>query len=260
MYKKSRIAIAITITIAITIAIVIAIAMRRESFTAVEQNGLNRLDAVIYINLDHRKDRRREIEAELERMGVDKTKIIRFPAVYEKLNGHLGCVKSHIGVMKIIQNSNFRNALILEDDFSFTMSKDETNTKIDGFLDKFGNDWDAIHLSRSHVNIDRKVNDDVSKINTAMTASGYMVNNNNGFYDKLLADFKDSEHKLTKNLEKWKKTNPGKKKYTDSSALNQHWFGLQKKSNWYIFEPCIGKQSGSGSTIMGSVENNKKKY
>jgi len=255
MYKKSRKIIAIIIAI----AIVIAIAMRRESFVT-ENSGINRLDAVIYINLDHRKDRRREIEAELERMGVDKTKVIRFPAVYEKLNGHLGCVKSHIGVMKIIQNSNFRNALILEDDFAFTLSKDETNTKIDGFLDKFGDDWDAIHLSRSHVNIDRKVTDDISKINTAMTSAGYMVNNNNGFYDKLLADFKDSEHKLTTNLEKWKKTNPGKKKYTDSSALNQHWSRLQKKSKWYIFEPRIGKQSNSGSTIMGSAENNKKKY
>jgi len=248
LYKKYR----LIIIILFILLIGIAIAMRRESFVA-ENSGINRLDAVIYINLDHRKDRRSKIEAELERMGVDKTKVIRFPAVYEKLNGHLGCVKSHIGVMKIIQNSNFRNALILEDDFAFTMSKDETNTKIDGFLDEFGDDWDAIHLSKSSANINKKINNDISKINSVVTASGYMVNNNNGFYDKLLADFKNSEHKLTTNLEKWKKTNPGKKKRYDDNALNRHWFGLQQKSKWYIFEPCIGKQSGSPSSIDSNI-------
>ena len=50
-----------------------------------------------------------EANKELDRIG----------AVYEKYNGHLGCVKSHIGVMKIIKNSNFKNALVIEDDFKF---------------------------------------------------------------------------------------------------------------------------------------------
>ena len=65
----------------------------KENFES--ERGLNRVDAVIYINLDHRKDRKKQIESELKRMGVKKTKIIRFPAVYEKYNGHLGCKKSY---------------------------------------------------------------------------------------------------------------------------------------------------------------------
>ena len=232
---------------------------KQETFQT-KPTGLNRLDAIIYINLDHRKDRKKQIEEELKKAGVEKKKIIRFPAVYEKLNGHLGCVKSHIGVMKLIKNSNFKNALILEDDFQFEISKNETNTKIDRFLDKFKNNWDAIHLSRSWWSKDKKINDDICKIKTVMTASGYIVNNNNDFYDNLLKDFQDSEHELTLNFEKWKKNNPNKKKYTDSAALNQHWFKLQEKSKWYIFDPILGKQRGSPSSIMGSANNNKKDY
>ena len=47
-----------------------------------------------------------------------------------------------------------------------------------------------------------------------------------------------------------------KKKKTTSHALDQHWGKLQKNSDWYIFDPYIGKQGGSsgGSSIMGGIE------
>ena len=232
---------------------------KQETFQT-KPSGLNRLDAIIYINLDHRKDRKKQIEEELKKAGVDKKKIIRFPDVYKKLNGHLGCTKSHIGVMKLIKNSNFKTVLILEDDFQFQMSKEEINKKIDNFFDKFQNDWDAIHLSRSFWSKEKKLNDDVCKLKYAMTSAGYMVNNNNDFYDKLLKNLENSEEKLTKNFIEHQKKNPGKKKYTDSAALNQNWGSLQKSCKWYIFDPPLGKQGGSASSIMGSANNNKKNY
>ena len=76
------------------------------------------------------------------------------------------------------------------------------------------------------------------------------VNNHNNFYDKLLNDFQNSEKKLTENLKKWLEKNPNKKKYEDANALNQHWSKLQKKSQWYIFEPPLGKQGNTYSSIM----------
>jgi hypothetical protein len=249
----------LTIVLLTLIVFIVYKQTKCEQFSQPEK-GLNRLDAIIYINLDHRKDRKKQIEKELERMGVKKSKIIRFPAVYEKMNGHLGCVKSHIGVMKIIQNSNFNNALILEDDFKFTLSKDETNKKIEHFLDKFGKNWDAIHLSRGHWNKDKDIDEHLCKIKNSTTSSGYIVNNNNNFYENLLNDFKGSEEKLTRNLEKWLIENPGKKKYEDGAALNQHWAGLQSRSKWYMFEPVLGEQAGSPSTIMGNKNDNKKNY
>jgi glycosyl transferase, family 25 len=242
----------VILIICILIFIVIYIVIKNskhETFYAHEL-GINRLDAVIFINLDNRKDRKILIEKELENMGVKKEKIIRFPAIYEKYNGHLGCVKSHIEVLKIIKQSNFKNALILEDDFKFTLPKQEINKKIDHFLEKFINNWDAIHLSHSYWNKQKQIDNHICKINSAMTSSGYIVNNHNNFYDKLLNDFQNSEEKLTENLKKWLEKNPNKKKYEDANALNQHWSKLQKKSQWYIFEPPLGIQRNSYSSIM----------
>jgi len=252
MYKKSRKIIAIAIAIAIAMAIVIA--MRRESFTAVEQDvkGLNRLDAIIYINLDTRTDRKREIESELERMGVDKTKIIRFPAVYEKYNGHLGCAKSHLAVIQLIKNSDYQNALIIEDDFLFTGTKENVNSSIDYFFDNYKK-WDCVSLVGSF-QASTKIDDKIHKVKYHTGSIAYIVNNN-GFYDKLEEDLQSSVNKLTKNRKKFiQKHGEKKKQYTDSNALNQHWGTLQKKSNWYIFIPHLGKHNNNASSnIMQSI-------
>jgi len=242
----------LTVVLIILIILIISIVIKNSKYEKfyTKVSGINKLDAIIYINLDKRKDRRKLIENELKKMDVKKEKIIRFPAIYEKYNGHLGCVKSHIEVLKIIKQSNFKNALILEDDFKFILPKEEINKKIDHFLENFNNKWDAIHLSHSYWNKQKQIDKHICKINSAMTSSGYIVNNHNNFYDKLLNDFQNSEKKLTENLKKWLEKNPNKKKYEDANALNQHWSKLQKKSQWYIFEPPLGKQGNTYSSIM----------
>ena len=53
-----------------------------------------------------------------------------------------------------------------------------------------------------------------------------------------------------------KNNNVLKKKKQTRYALDQYWSKLQKKSDWYIFFPYLGKQGGSAgsSSIMGNVE------
>jgi GR25 family glycosyltransferase involved in LPS biosynthesis len=68
---------------------------------------------VFYINLEHRKDRREQIEGELNKLGL---KYERFPAI--QLNpGNVGCGLSHLAVMKIAKERNLKNVFIIEDDF-----------------------------------------------------------------------------------------------------------------------------------------------
>ena len=229
-----------------------------ESFESNADSGLNRIDAIIYINLDHRKDRKKQITNELKKMGVKPEKIIRFPAVFEKYNGHLGCCKSHIGVLELIKKSNFKNCLILEDDFKFKLSKEETNNKIDTFLNKYGDTFDAIHLSVGHWEKKGPVKDGVCRIDYCTTSSGYLLNNHSNFYDELLNDLKNARNKMTKESAEYQKKNPNKKQTITSNALNQHWFGLQKRANWYAFEPQIGVQEGSTSSIMSNVSHDEK--
>lgn len=83
-----------------------------------KRNAWQYIDMVVYINLDRRADRRKEIEAELERVRVPKDKILRFPAV-PNAHGFIGCTESHLRVAELCKRNGWRNVLVLEDDHDF---------------------------------------------------------------------------------------------------------------------------------------------
>lgn len=203
------------------------------------------IDAYLYINLRDRKDRKIQIENEFKKSGLEKSKIFRIDAVYDKWNGHIGCVKSHIKALEFAKSKKFKNIIVFEDDFIFTKNKNYINNCINSI----DFDWDVIQLSSSYKKT-RKYNKKFEKAIWIMSSSGYIINNN--FYDKLLKNFKESLEKMEKEMETYDYSN-GKKKETNN-ALDQHWGSLQKNSKWYIFEPPVGKQSDSSSSIMNDVD------
>ena len=77
---------------------------------------------------------------------------------------------------------------------------------------------------------------------------------NEAFYDKLLNSLNSSVENMEKEMIEYNKQNNDvkKKKTTTRFALDQHWYPLQKKSNWYLFDPYLGKQGGEAgkSSIM----------
>ena len=76
------------------------------------------VDAVLYINLDDRPDRKAEITEELQLLGVPESKIFRLAAVKRKW-GALGCSLSHMAAMEFVIEKGWKRALILEDDAAF---------------------------------------------------------------------------------------------------------------------------------------------
>jgi glycosyl transferase family 25 len=58
---------------------------------------MKHIEHVFYINLDSRTDRRKEIEEELQRIGISGE---RFSAILAK-PGIVGCNKSHLAVLKL---------------------------------------------------------------------------------------------------------------------------------------------------------------
>tara|TARA_B110000211_G_C14087363_1_gene557283 strand:- start:2583 stop:3878 length:1296 start_codon:yes stop_codon:yes gene_type:complete len=208
----------------------------------------NKIDAYLYINLKNRKDRKTEIENEFKKLNLDKSKIFRIDAVYDKWNGHIGCVKSHIKALEFAKTKKFKNIIVFEDDFIFTKNKNYINNCINSI----DFEWDVVQLSSSYKKT-QKYNNNFEKAIWIMSSSGYIINNN--FYDKLLENFRESLEKMEKEMKTYDYSK-GKKKETNN-ALDQHWGSLQKNSKWYIFEPPIGKQSSSSSSIMNNVEGNK---
>jgi len=182
--------------------------------------------AVRYINLDKRTDRRKEIEGELRRMGIEKFK--RFPAVKHK-DGAVGCAYSHLNVLKEAKKKDYKNVLILEDDFEFTVSKEEFWKLMEATK---GLDYDVIMLGYA-LNKHEDFNDTFYKVLDAQTASAYLVNS--GFYDTLIKNLEEAVAKFEKTGHHWLYAN------------DQCWKSLQPISKWYAFRTRIGKQRPSHS-------------
>ena len=78
------------------------------------------IDAVLYINLEHRTDRNTELLGELEKAGVPADRIHRIDAIRNKEFGNLGCSQSHTKAVDFaIAHPEWKRVAILEDDFMF---------------------------------------------------------------------------------------------------------------------------------------------
>ena len=76
--------------------LVILIARREWEYFTQQMQGINQLDAIIYINLENRIDRKDLLLKELEKLNVDMSKVHKVSGIAIPKNGHKGCVQSHI--------------------------------------------------------------------------------------------------------------------------------------------------------------------
>ena len=196
----------------------------------------NKIGGIVYINLEHRIDRKKQIKKELDILGC---RYIRMNAIKNE-NGGLGCVRSHIKCLEYAKEEKLSNIFILEDDFVFTENKKIINNKLKTIFNKLKNNWDIIMLS-GHGNEEITDIDILNKITNGQTASGYIVNSH--YYDTLLELYRESEKHLAngEDYNKW--------------ALDQNWKKLQEKDRWYILSPRLGKQKESYSDIEKEVVN-----
>lgn len=189
------------------------------------------IDMIMYINLNRRDDRRKLIEEELNNYEL---KYERFEAIDAPNFGCYGCLLSHLNVLKIAREKGYKNVLILEDDFTFLVSKEELEDNLNQFFNgDIGLNYNVCMLSYSlheYKDIDNMV---VSKILFAQTASGYIVNSN--YYDKLIELFEWAVPLLLDTRKHWLYAN------------DIVWRDLQKIDNWYYFKTRIGKQQAGYS-------------
>jgi GR25 family glycosyltransferase involved in LPS biosynthesis len=215
-------------------------------------NSYKRPSAIIYINLDHRSDRKNSVLKNIKKINYDSVPVYRISASYEKYNGHLGCAKSHIDAINMAKNMNLDNVLILEDDFDLNCSSDEFKIKIHSFLNKYKNNWDAITLYYGFKDGLINDSDGVSKFKNgySTTTVAYLLNKR--AFDVFIDTFMDSKIKLENEMkEKYK---PNQKVYETHNAIDQQWIKLQNSLNFYIFEPNIVTTINSNSEINKIIE------
>ncbi len=136
---------------------------------------------IIYINLASRPDRRSEIETELSRMGLSGE---RFDAIHRK-PGIVGCGLSHLAVLKLAKERGYKEILIMEDDFVFTLSPERMREIFD-ILPSVPFDVCMLGYNLHHTHGDylsaQKL--PMHKVKYAQTASAYIVREH--YYDTLI--------------------------------------------------------------------------
>lgn len=193
-------------------------------------------DKVVYINLDHRTDRKAQIENELTSIGINDYE--RFPGIKHEYPP-AGCTASHLNVLKMARDKGYKNILIFEDDFEFIVPKDEFWKQIEAIKDI---EYDVIMLSYN-LNTSEPFNDTLLKVLDAQTASGYLVNST--FYTTLIDNLEAALPKLIETHEHWSYIN------------DQCWKTIQPQNKWYAFKMRLGKQRQSHSDLMGRPVNYK---
>ena len=195
---------------------------------------VDKISKIYYINLEHREDRKAQIESELIKMDLlHKTE--RFNAIYNKDHPALGCCYSHLTCLENAKNNNFDNILIFEDDFEFIVDKKYFNDKLNILMND--NTWDILFLSyncKEYIPID----ENKIKLIYSQTASGYIVNNKH--FDTLINLYKYNFEQLKNTYKHWLYMN------------DVCWMSLMKTHNYYGIINKIGKQRAGYSDLAGT--------
>ncbi len=200
---------------------------------------INQFDAILYINLEHRVDRKESILENLRKVGANPHKIFRIDAHLDVLNGHRGCATSHIKALDFAISQGFETVLILEDDFIFTQPLEVVNQYIKPFFTDI--DWDVFFLSSKVKSYEATAYKDIHRVLYACTAHSYAICNH--YIPKLKALLQLA----LKNMEEdvfFFQTNEA------LHSFDRLWHTLMEQDRWYIGSQSIGTQMHSFSDIM----------
>lgn len=144
---------------------------------------MNIFDAIYCINLNKRSDRWKSMQDEFSKHEI-LNNVVRFSAV-EKKDGRIGCLKSHIEILKLAKKNKYKNVLVFEDDIKILVDNfsDITKTAFEQLPEK----WDLFYLG---ANLHRQLpnySDNLVKILQGFTT--HAICYNESVYDEIINKF-----------------------------------------------------------------------
>jgi hypothetical protein len=214
------------------------------------------IDAYLFINLNHRRDRLRSISSEILKVTDDPQKIHRIDAVFDMKCGHIGCGNSHIKALHLAIKEGWDTIMMFEDDFRFTEPVDQLKAEIDKALEI--ESWDMCLVAYCNLwkmsDSDPKQSERPSLpssmhyIQHATTTSCYIIRRH--YFTQLLHNFEESVDAMSQELIKF-----AEKQQTDNyrmlftnSAIDQRWNALIRSDTVIAFTPPLGRQCGGGAS------------
>ena len=208
-------------------------------------NPFDKIDAVLYINLENRPDRKDLLLQELTKLNIPANKIYKISGVPIPKNGHKGCIQSHLLALNLIKMNNWKRILILEDDAELNVNINDFNNQlnqINKYIDN--NNWDVVMLATANAtktNINGEKN--IVKLTNATTSSAYIINKN--YVDKLVPLFNYANNMMVS--EEWSEGSH------ERYALDQIWRDMQNKDIWLGFDKDLIKQREIKSSINNRI-------
>lgn len=201
------------------------------------------IDAILYINLEYRTDRKEHIEKELKKLSHITTNIHRIDGVLEQWCGHLGCGKGHVKALELAIKHNWNSVLIVEDDLQLV--EDLSNLSRINTIE-----WDVMMLGHSHTCLKECAYEFLRKATSTTGAYAYIIRKH--YYQTVLDNFKNAVEKMKLELEiHTEKNKDNMKKLHYCSAIDQTWFSLQDRDTFYTFHPSLAIHTGE----LGSDNN-----
>ena len=195
-------------------------------------NNIDDLEHIFYINLEHRIDRKKSIENELNKLGLLQ-KANRFNAI-KMSNGAIGCSLSHYQLLRNALKNNLNHICILEDDIIF-LNPELFISQLNKFLENH-KEWDVILIAGNNLPPYQKIDDTCIKVNSCQTTTGYIVNGH--YISKLITNIKVGLTNLI-----------NKPHLHSLYAIDKFWFLLQKVDNWFLIIPTSVVQKEDYSDI-----------
>jgi len=166
------------------------------------------VDQIYYINLEHRKDRKEHIEKQIkEYLDPDLKITTRFDAIQYKGNfvnncfrnkGGIGCSLSHLHIVKLAKQNNYKHTLILEDDVIFNWDKDRFYNFLKIFFENI-KDYNLLVFDTNGNNMHPWQSYDTNikgiyKLGDSFCTGGYIISNN--FLDTYITHLEQATPKL----------------------------------------------------------------
>lgn len=200
------------------------------------------IEAVFYINLARRPDRRTQIEEMLAQYGIPAE---RFEAIDASPSpGIIGCTQSHRDILALSAKRGYHTVLILEDDFIFTVPPAQLHAYLNAVF-KSKITFDVFMLS---YHIEPGASHPISgfplvrRVGAATLASGYIVKRE--YIPKLVELYDWALPKLRETGQHW------------IYANDQCWKQLQMQDNWICSAEKMGMQRDGYSDNVGRVIQN----
>lgn len=205
-------------------------------------NSFEDIKNIMYINLEHRTDRKEHVEYQLRNVVGFSDRFVNIERVnaVKLANGALGCSLSHLKCLQQAKERNLDHVLICEDDITFfnPIIFREQMTK---FLET-NKEWDVLLIAGNNFPPYKKIDSTCIQVSYCQTTTGYLIRNH--YYDTLIENIKTGISFLLRSPEEHTKY-----------AIDKYWINLQKTDTWYLLIPLTIAQLHGYSDIQQETTN-----